>query len=242
MNLADSADSRAEPIAADAAVPRVVVAIDGTSGSGKSSTARGVAARLGMRYLDTGAMYRAMTWWMLQHGIDTTDPEAVAAHAPEPVIEAGTDPLAPTITLDGVEVSTEIRSARVNAHVSPVATVPAVRARLVADQQEIIRRTLGDAGIVVEGRDIASVVWPDAEVRLFLSADPAARARRRAAEEGGTDELGVRRSLEHRDRIDSTRGGLELVDGATTIDTTDDTLEQVIDRVTALVRSVGATA
>ena len=132
------------------------MAVDGTSGSGKSSTSRGVASRLGLRYLDTGAMFRAVTWWMLSHGVDVHDPEAVAARAHEPLVVSGTDPDAPTITLDGVDVGTEIRSDEVTRAVSPVATVPEVRARLLELQREVI----GSGGIVVEGRDIGSVVWP----------------------------------------------------------------------------------
>ena len=116
----------------------LVVAIDGTSGSGKSSTSRGVAARLGLRYLDTGAMFRAMTWWLLREGIDVRDVAAVAAAADRPVIESGTDPLAPTITVDGVDVSVGIRGEDVTAAVSPVSAVPEVRARLLELQREVI--------------------------------------------------------------------------------------------------------
>ena len=117
----------------------LVIAVDGTSGSGKSSTSRGVADRLGLRYLDTGAMYRAMTWWMLEHAVDVHDASAVAARVADPVIGSGTDPLAPTITLDGEDVAEAIRSDVVNAHVSPVATVPEVRATLIALQRSVIR-------------------------------------------------------------------------------------------------------
>ena len=137
----------------------IVVAVDGTSGSGKSSTCRGVATRLGLRYLDTGAQFRAMTWWMLRQGVDVHDPAAVAARVDEPRIESGTDPAAPTIHVDGEDVAVAIRSDEVNAAVSPVSTVPEVRARLLALQREII----GAGGIVVEGRDIGSVVVPDAD-------------------------------------------------------------------------------
>jgi cytidylate kinase len=157
---------------------KVVVAVDGTSGSGKSSTCRGVASRLALRYLDTGAQFRAMTWFMLEQGVDVHDAAAVAARCADPSIESGTDPLGPTIAVDGVDVSAPIRSAEVTAAVSPVSTVPEVRARLLELQRSII----GDGGIVVEGRDIGSVVWPRAEVKVYLSADAAARARRRIAE------------------------------------------------------------
>ena len=139
-----------------------------------------MADRLGLRYLDTGAQFRAMTWWMLSNGVDVHDPAAVAARADEPVIVSGTDPLAPTIGVDGTDVSVEIRSDEVNGAVSPVSAVPEVRARLLALQREIIANAGGRrGGIVVEGRDIGSVVCPDAEVKVYLTADPAARAANR---------------------------------------------------------------
>jgi CMP/dCMP kinase len=215
-------------------IPGLVIAIDGTSGSGKSSTSRGVADRLGLRYLDTGAMYRAMTWWMLEHAVDVHDASAVAARVGEPRIVSGTDPLAPTISLDGTDVAQEIRSDAVNAAVSPVATVPEVRARLIALQRAVIEEAAGSAGIVVEGRDIGTAVWPQADVKLFVTADPAARAARRAAEEGGSDHAAVRASLESRDRIDSTKGGLAVPEGAIHVDTTPYSLAEVIDKVVAL--------
>ncbi len=213
----------------------LVVAIDGPSGSGKSSTSRGVAARLGLRYLDTGAMFRAITWWMLAHGVDVTDPAAIAARAGEPVIESGTDPVDPTILVDGEDAATAIRSDAVNAAVSPVSAVPAVRARLLELQRQII----GDGGIVVEGRDIGSVVAPDAPVKLYLTADPTARAVRRAAEAGG-DVAATQESLLARDKIDSgrTTAPLTIADGAVHIDTTPYTLDEVISQVVALVEAV----
>lgn len=223
---------------------RIVIAVDGTSGSGKSSTSRGVADRLGMRYLDTGAMYRAMTWWMLSNDVDVHDADAIAAAAGKPVITSGTDPLGPTISLDGADVSVEIRSDQVNAAVSPVATVPEVRARLIALQQQEIREALAaGTGIVVEGRDIGTAVWPDATLKLYVTADPAARAARRAAEEGGSDAAAVLASLQNRDKIDSTKGGAAVPEGATHLDTTPYTLEEVIHLVVELVETtVGDTA
>jgi cytidylate kinase len=216
-------------------VSSLVVAIDGPSGSGKSSTSRGVAARLGLRYLDTGAMFRAITWWMLAHGVDLTDPAAIAARAGEPAIESGTDPLGPTILVDGEDASVAIRTDEVNAAVSPVSAVPAVRTRLLELQRQII----GDGGIVVEGRDIGSVVAPDAPVKLYLTADAAARAVRRAAEAGG-DVAATQESLLARDRIDSgrTTAPLTMADGAVHIDTTPYTLDEVISQVVALVEAV----
>ena len=227
---------------AQSVAPGLVVAVDGTSGSGKSSTSRGVADRLGLRYLDTGAMFRAMTWWLLRAGVDVHDPEVVAARCGEPVIQSGTDPLAPTITVDGVDVSVGIRSDEVNAAVSPVSAVPEVRARLLELQRTAIAEESARGGIVVEGRDIGSVVVPDAPVKLYISADPAARAARRAAEEGGTDLEATQASLLARDKIDSGRATapLTMADGAVHIDTTPYTLDEVIDLVVALVEDVGA--
>ena len=218
----------------------IVVAIDGPSGSGKSSTSRGAAARLGLRYLDTGAMFRAMTWWMLQAGVDVHDPDAVAARAGEPDIVSGTDPLAPTITVDGTDVALAIRTDEVTGTVSPVSAVPDVRARLLQLQRDVI----GAGGIVVEGRDIGSVVCPDAPIKVYLTADPSARAVRRAAEEGGSDLTATEESLLARDRIDSSRATapLTMPDGAVHIDTTPYPLDEVIDQVVALVEAVEAPA
>ena len=211
----------------------VVVAMDGPSGSGKSSTSRGVAARLGLRYLDTGAMFRAMTWWLLDRGVDVDDPGAVAAEVEVPVLASGTDPDAPTITVDGVDVAAPIRSAEVTSAVSAVSVVPEVRARLLREQREII----GDGDIVVEGRDIGTVVAPHADVKVYLTADPEARAARRTAEMAGVTVQATQQDLLRRDRIDSGRATapLTMADDAHHIDTTPFTLEQVVDQVVALV-------
>ncbi|MEI2809950.1 MAG: (d)CMP kinase [Nocardioides sp.] len=216
----------------------LVVAIDGPSGSGKSSTSRGVAARLGLRYLDTGAMFRAVTWWMLQQGVDVHDPAAVAAHVGEARLESGTNPEDPTITVDGVDVADAIREAAVTGAVSPVSAVPEVRAWLLAAQ----RATVGNGGIVVEGRDIGSVVCPDAELKIFLTADPSARAARRASEQGNGDVAATQESLLKRDAIDSTRATapLTMPDGAVHIDTTELSLEEVIGRIVGLADAVMA--
>jgi cytidylate kinase len=215
----------------------IVVAIDGPSGSGKSSTSRGVAARLGLRYLDTGAMFRAMTWWMLRQDVDVHDPVAVAARVDEPEILSGTDPSGPSILVDGTDVGLAIRTDEVTSAVSPVSAVPEVRARLL----ELQRAEIGAGGIVVEGRDIGSVVAPEAAVKVYLTADPEARAARRAAEEGGSDVTVTRQSLLARDRIDSGRATAPLTkaDGAVHIDTTAYTLDEVIDQVVALVEAAG---
>lgn len=209
----------------------LVVAIDGTSGSGKSSTSRGVAQRLGLRYLDTGAQFRAMAVAMLERGIDVHDPQAVAAYASVPEIVSGTDPEHPTISLDGVDVEVLIRGDAATAAVSPVATVPEVRARLLQLQRAII----GDGGIVVEGRDIGSVVAPDADLKIYLSADPSARAERRALE-AGADVAQTHADLLRRDTIDSSRATAPLVvpPGAVHVDSTNHTLDQVITLIVGL--------
>jgi cytidylate kinase len=216
----------------------VVVAIDGPSGSGKSSTSRGVASRLGLRYLDTGALYRAMTWWMLREQVPVDDPAAVAERCGEPVIESGTDPDDPTITVDGVDVAAAIRTPEVTEAVSPVSAVPQVRARLLVLQHDAIQEAAAaGAGIVVEGRDIGAVVAPDADVKVYLTADAAARAARRAAEEGGSDVAVTESSLLARDRIDSTRTAspLTMAEGAVHIDTTPYTLDEVVGLIVELV-------
>ncbi|MFE2109768.1 (d)CMP kinase [Kitasatospora sp. NPDC059463] len=225
---------------ADRAHAPVVVAIDGPSGSGKSTVSRAVAARLGLSFLDTGAMYRAMTWWMLANDVDVNDPEAVAVACGKPVIVSGTDADGPTITVDGRDVAGPIRGPEVTAHVSAVAAVPAVRTRLV----ELQRGCAGVAarGIVAEGRDMGSVVFPDATVKIFLTASETARAERRAAElrAKGVDEATITAmaaDLARRDAADSSRATAPLTQAvdAVLVDTSALTLEQVIDRITALV-------
>ncbi|MGW1997019.1 (d)CMP kinase [Embleya sp. NPDC001921] len=213
-----------------------VVAIDGPSGSGKSSVSRTVAARLGLRYLDTGAMYRAMTWWMLLNGVDVHDPDAVAAAADKPQIVSGTAPDAPTITVDGKDAAGPIRTDEVTKAVSAVSAVPQVRTRLV----ELQRAVIGAGGIVVEGRDIASVVAPDAAVKVYLTASEAARAARRNAELSGTQATSVeatRADLARRDALDSGRAVAPagMAEGAILVDTTELGREEVVDHLLALV-------
>lgn len=215
----------------------LVVAVDGPSGSGKSSTARGVAQRLGLDYLDTGAMYRAITWALLEGGVHVDDPAAVAAAAGRVVLDVGTDPDAPTIEANGVDVSEPIRGPHVTAAVSAVSAVPAVRELLVSAQRTLIA---GSDGIVVEGRDIASVVAPDAAVKVYLVADADARASRRTAELGGNAD-DVSRTLDElarRDALDSSRAAspLRRADGAQIIDTTRLSLDDVVDQIVRLVK------
>jgi cytidylate kinase len=212
----------------------LVVAVDGPSGSGKSSTARGVATRLGLRYLDTGAMYRALTWALLERGVDLDDADSVAKAAPDVRIDSGTDPQSPTILADGIDVSAPIREQPVTAAVSSVSAVPEVRALMVQRQREAI----GDGGIVVEGRDIGSVVAPDAALKIYLVADPGARAARRAAEQGLSSAVAATQAdLARRDAIDSSRKASPLTqaDDAVVVDSTSLTLDEVIDAIVAMV-------
>ncbi|MSW43648.1 MAG: (d)CMP kinase [Actinobacteria bacterium] len=222
-----------------------VVAVDGPAGSGKSSVCRGVAGRLGYRYLDTGAMYRAITWAVLRAGIDPSDSDAVREFAGLPSIISGTDPLEPTIAVDGIDVSDPIRTPEVTGAVSAVSAVPAVRDRLVELQRSHAEAAeWAGAGIVVEGRDIGSVVLPAAGLKVFLTADPEIRALRRAREQAGTDTVGEQSltetgaALSRRDAYDASRAASPMTQApdAVVVDTTEMTLDQVIDRVCALVQ------
>jgi cytidylate kinase len=208
-----------------------VVAIDGPSGAGKSSAARGVARSLGLRYLDTGAMYRALTWWLMSVGADTADERLVAARAAEPVIEVCTDPDDPWTRVNGHDVSREIRTEAVSAQVSAVAGVQAVRDHLIAAQRAAISSAA--VGIVAEGRDIGTVVAPNAPLKVFLTADPQARARRRAAEQGGAVNA-TEAAQDRRDRLDAAQSAMAA--DAVLVDATDLTLAAVIEAITALAR------
>lgn len=212
----------------------LVVAIDGPSGSGKSSTSRGVATQLGLAYLDTGAMYRAMTWALLDRGVDLDDVSAMAQAAAQVKLGWTTDPAAPAIFADDVDVSEPIRSVQVTSAVSKVAAVAEIRAQLVELQRAAID---GSDGIVVEGRDIGSVVAPDAQAKIYLVADPAARAARRAAETGDGDTAAMQEALAKRDQIDSTRAAspLSMPDDAVLVDGTHLTLDEVIAHIVGIV-------
>ena len=216
----------------------LVIAVDGPAGSGKSSAARGVAAALGLRYLDTGATYRALTWWLLEQGVDTASPEEVAAHASEPAIEPGTDPAAPSITVNGQDVSGPIRTRRVSNAVSAVASVPRVRAHLVALQQEVIARACAaDHGIVAEGRDIGTVVAPGAALKVFLTAREEVRAARRsadlAADPAATAEV-TQREQQRRDQRDAPQ--MARAADAVEVDSSALTLDEVVGMIATLAR------
>ncbi|MER6012809.1 (d)CMP kinase [Streptomyces bluensis] len=213
----------------------VIVAIDGPSGTGKSSTSKAVATQLGLRYLDTGAQYRAITWWMVNNGIDIEDPSAIAAVAGKPEIVSGTDPSAPSIAVDGTDVAGPIRTQEVTSRVSAVSAVPEVRTRITELQRSIAAGA--ENGIVVEGRDIGTTVLPDADLKIFLTASPEARAARRNGELKGADVNATREALLKRDAADSSRktSPLAKADDAVEVDTSDLTLQQVIECVVTLV-------
>ena len=231
--------------------PGIVIAVDGPSASGKSSASRGAARALGLRYLDTGSMYRALTWWMLARGIPADDPAVVAQAVGEPSIEVGTDPDGPWVRVDGQDVTAAVRTQEVTSAVSAVARVPQVRARLIALQREIIARARAEGrGIVAEGRDIGTVVAPDAVVKVYLTASERVRAQRRTAESVASPDVTASTSQHgasqhgpgqveateadqaRRDRMDA--GQLARADDAVEIDSTMFGLEDVIGMIAGL--------
>jgi cytidylate kinase len=212
----------------------LVIAIDGPSGSGKSSTPRGVAQKLGLAFLDTGAMYRAATWLVLHSDVAADDVDGVARLVREATIDVALSPTAPTIAINGTDVTEAIREPVVSAAVSSVATNLAVRADLVARQQALIAGAEG--GIVAEGRDITTVVAPDAGVRVLLVADPSARVARRQAELGQkVTSADVTDQVIRRDRDDSRVATFtEAAEGVVVVDSTHKTLTEVIDLIVDL--------
>ncbi|GAB3332299.1 (d)CMP kinase [Micromonospora halotolerans] len=216
---------------------RCVVAVDGPSGSGKSTVSRRLAVSIEARYLDTGAMYRALTWAVLRSGVDLADVESVAKVAGEADLRIGTDPQGYGVTVDGVDVAKEIRGPEVTGAVSAVAAVGAVRELLVARQRQMIV----DAGrIVVEGRDIGTVVAPDADLKVYLTASEAARAQRRSAEDA-VDVAATAADLARRDKLDSTRkvNPLQQAPDAVVLDTTELGIDEVVARLRALLSDRG---
>jgi cytidylate kinase len=209
-----------------------VIALDGPSGTGKSSVARTLARRLGARYLDTGAMYRAVTWAVLEDGIAVDDAVAVAACAASSELEISTDPDDEWVTVGGIQIDKVIRNTHVTAAVSPVSAVPQVRTILVAAQRGLI----GPGGIVVEGRDIGTVVAPGAELKVYLTASPEVRALRRARQEARTspaDLAATAEAIRRRDEYDSTRptSPLRPAADAIVLDTSDLDEQQVVERL-----------
>jgi cytidylate kinase len=211
-----------------------VIAIDGPSGAGKSSVSKRVGQELGFLHVDSGALYRIMTWQCLRRGIDTADPNAVAAFAPTVEVECVPQDGAVAYLVDGQPPGDAIRTPEINKHASPVATVKAVRDRVTAWLRGMTR--FGD--LIVEGRDITTAVFPDSPARFYLVASAEARAERRRREEiekGIADQSAeeVKRSLLARDAIDSTRqhAPLRKADGALEIDSTHMTLDEVVQTV-----------
>lgn len=225
----------------------MIVAIDGPAGSGKSTVARALAAREHLTYLDTGAMYRAVTCAALERGVDVSDADAVAALARGLDISLTAGAGGERLTIDGEDLTAQIRTPEVDANVSAVAAVPAVRESMVA-----LQRKAAEAGdVVAEGRDIGTVVFPAAEVKVYLSADPSARALRRAVQRQGGDTAkdasaqvdaaetaAIEAELVARDKADSTREASPLRPAADAvhIDSTDLTVDEVCDRIASLMR------
>ena len=216
----------------------VVIAVDGPAGTGKSSVSRGLARALGARYLDTGAMYRIVTLAVLRTGADLGDTPAIESAAADVPLSVGYDPNEDRAYLDAEDVSAEIRGAEVTKAVSVVSAVPAIRARLVGLQREL---AAGPGSVVVEGRDIGTVVLPDADVKIFLTASAEERARRRNEQNiasGLNDDYeAVLADVKRRDHLDSTRAGSprRAADDALVVDTSDMSESEVIAHLVDLV-------
>ncbi|MDI1465269.1 (d)CMP kinase [Catellatospora sp. KI3] len=208
---------------------RCVVAVDGPSGSGKSTVSRRLAQRLDARYLDTGAMYRAATWAVLQAGVDLADADGIAKVVIDLELLITTDPAHPSISANGENVDAPIRGPEVTAAVSAVSAVPFVRQVLVARQRALIEES---ARIVVEGRDIGNVVAPDADLKVFLTASSAERARRRSSE-NATDHAATEADLARRDHLDSTRkvDPLQQAADAVVLDSTELGIDEVVSEL-----------
>ena len=220
----------------------MIIAIDGPAGSGKSTVAKKVAKLLDFHYLDTGAMYRCIAWLALERGVSLDDADAVAElAASEPIVfahEAG-NPLPSGVAIAGTDVTLEIRTPRIDKSVSAVSAIPAVREALTNQQRTIA----ASDNIVMEGRDIGTVVFPNAEVKVFLTASPEERAQRRALQNeqrgfGETDAAVILADIIARDEADSTRdvAPLKPADDAPMLDTTGMTIDEVCEAIAALAR------
>ncbi|MGN6763133.1 MAG: (d)CMP kinase [Leifsonia sp.] len=213
-----------------------VVAVDGPAGSGKSSVSKATARRLGWAYLDTGAAYRALSWYVIARRVDPTDAGAVIASLPDFDYRIGTDPDTYHVFVGDADVTETIRTPEVTAAVSAIARVPEVRAFLTGLFRDIIQHSDRD-GIVVEGRDITTVVCPDAPVRILLTADEAVRMARRSAELADHSAAHVGEALRRRDAADSrVVDFMNAADGVTTVDSTDLDFDQTVDAVIQVVQ------
>ncbi|MEV8252282.1 (d)CMP kinase [Microbacterium sp. NPDC076768] len=230
-----SLDSSAEVPVIDAAK---FIAIDGPAGSGKSSVSKAVARKLGFGYLDTGSAYRALAWHVLDRGADTADEAAVRAAAANFPVQLGLDADDRTVRVGGVDVTDAIRDPRVSDAVSGVARVPEVRAQV----NDLFRRLVAEApypAVVVEGRDITTVVAPDAPVRILLTAAPEVRAARRAGELAGENAAAVAAALHKRDASDSTVVDfLNAAEGVEVVDSTELDFPQTIDAVLTVIEQI----
>lgn len=226
----------------------LIIAIDGPSGSGKSSVSKAVADRLDVGYLDTGAMYRALTWWCLEQGIELTDEAAVVVAAEALPLELSTDPGDQRVLVGGTDVTDEIRTTAISSEVSKVATNTGVRPILQQAQRDRMTAIADETGgVVAEGRDITTVVAPDALVRILLTASEEARLRRRSAEVHGTaDEEAIaatRDQVVRRDRDDSAVSQFTVAaDGVVTVDTSDLDFDESVEAVLAVVASLAGHA
>lgn len=221
----------------------LVIAIDGPSGSGKSSVSKAVAVRLDLAYLDTGAMYRALTWWCAEQGVDLDDESAVARAAKDLPLHMGTNPSSPTVQVGGVAIDQAIRTSEISGSVSKVATNLEVRGELRDRQRALIAESVENCGgVVAEGRDITTVVAPDADVRILLVANQDARLARRAkelhGEAGHAAVSATRDQIVRRDQDDSTVSQfMEAAPGVTLVDTSDLDLSQSVEAVLDVVGS-----
>ena len=210
--------------------PHIAIAIDGPAASGKSTLARNLAQRLGLIMVNSGAMYRAITWKVLQNGISPDDRNAVNALLQSIHIECGNDGLLSTISIDGITPGDELRSEAVNANVSTISAIPEVRKKLIELQRSYLKHT----SVVMEGRDIGSVVFPDTPYKIYVDADESVRAARR----GNDGEID---SISKRDAADSQRATAPLIiaDGATVLDNSHHTIESVVEAALGILKQQG---